>query len=791
MRNPLFLVLSILFFISGAAQVNKDKAILNAYSKYFEAPREYVHVHLNKTTLIDGEPLGFTAYVFNAFREPSLRATNLYCTITDSSNTIIKKKLLMVQKGVASNIFVVDSTLPVGEYKFNAYTNWMRNFDDKLYFSKSIRILGPDSTNPLNAENEKVALDVQILPEGGHFLQNIENVLGVIIKNQFGKGIGIESGVIVNQLNDTLSTFKLDKFGIGRTRLRPVEDESYFVQFNYSNTSYKEPIRSIQRTGILLNTSKFFNQVLVKVATNLNTLPSLQNKEFVLALHNANSIKTWLFDFSKGPRLELKVDEESLKPGMNIFTVFDSNNTPILERLYFNYDGLPLLESGNPIHQAYADTLKVMVKIPKADPVELNNLSVSVLPVDTRSYNSESNLISNLFLRPYIKGYIQDAAYYFTDVDKKKRYDIDNLLITQGWSSYDWRRIFGPSPAVEFPYEQGISLRASVNTKKGDNSYLMQPMKFTKSFIFDLEPGDTDFVAEPLYPIDGETISISEISKSGKLTKPSIVPLFSPSKIPNLDKAFFKTENVSKLAELTDNNELFTSLDDIQQLETVEIKAVVKRTRYERLKKISRGSLDIFDDEKRYAYTDFATYIQSKGFIVLQQLSRTAGTPILQILNPVRNNVSASPEPPLIILDGVILTDFSILYGFDMDTVDYIEIDKLGSSMGLRGSNGVIRIVTDPSVKITQKSFKEVQNIEIPLKFSKAESYYVPKYQSYNSSFFRQFGVIDWFPNLKLDRRGAINIDFNSMGNKEFVLFIEGFVNGKDFISEVKTISLN
>jgi hypothetical protein len=165
------------------AQNKTNTALLEAYSSYFESPREYVHVHLNKTTLIEGEPLGFTAYVFNAYKKPSLRATNLYCTITDSSNSIVKEKLLLVQKGVSSNVFEIDSTLGPGEYKFNAYTNWMRNFDEQLYFSKSINVLNPEASGQLNRQNEAVELEVQILPEGGHLLQNLENVLGIVIKN--------------------------------------------------------------------------------------------------------------------------------------------------------------------------------------------------------------------------------------------------------------------------------------------------------------------------------------------------------------------------------------------------------------------------------------------------------------------------------------------------------------------------------------------------------------------------------------------------------------------------------
>jgi hypothetical protein len=787
----------VIFCYAGQAQAKKDKVILESYSEYFAEPREYIHVHLNKTTLIEGEQLGFSAYVLDPYKNASLTATNLYCTITDSSNAIIKSKLLMVQKGVASNVFEIDSLLPPGNYRFNAYTNWIRNFNEKLYFSEPIQVLGPNSDEALNPKNEEAQLDIQVFPEGGYLLQNIENVLGILVKNQFGKGVGIKSGVIVNQLNDTIFNFKLDKAGIGRAKLRPVADEQYFVNIEFGNKTHQIPIKDIQLQGMLLNVSRMFGQAVVKVATNLNTLPNIKDKTYFLGLHNTKTIKTWEFKFDKGPRMEHIVEQKDLFPGMNIFTVFDEHHQPILERLFFNYNELPILESGNPMFQLKGDSLNVDIKIPKADPVLVNNLSVSILPKATKSYNTESNFLSNMFLRPYIKGYVQDAAYYFEDISNETLFNLDNLLITQGWSAYDWATIFGPKPATLYPYEQGISFKANINKGTSNNSYLIHPLQFTKSFMFDLEPSDDFFEATPLYPIMGEKLKISGISKSGKFVKSKIVPQFSPNQIPALALPKYTAERFNRKAQLNavPSNEF--NLQNVQELETVELTAVVQKTRYEKLKKLTRGTLDVFDDIKRDAYTDFATYISSKGFIVRQSVDRyepgrNGPAPLLEIFNTTRTSTTGPVlQSPLIILDGIILTDLSVLYNFRMDIVDYIEIDKSGATMGMRGANGVIRIVTDPSVKLKQETFKDVQNIEFPLTFNKNKKYYVPKYPFYDTPFFYNYGVIDWFPSLKLDRTGGIQFSFDTLKNKEFVLFIEGVVNGNRLISEVKRIALN
>ena len=284
----------------------------------------------------------------------------------------------MSRKGLAHNIFEIDSTFSSGKYEFKAYTNWMRNFDEKLYFNKSITILDPNSGEDLDQSNQQALIDVQAFPESGQLLENLENVVGILVKNQFGKGVDIDSGAIVNQKNDTLATFKLDKFGISRASIRPLDGESYFVKVNYGTTTYETPITSIKKQGLMLSLLGVRDQVFLKISTNLKTLPNIKDKTYKLIMHNANSIKTWTFKFSKGPRLEMIIEKEALLSGMNIFTVLDDNNNPLLERLYFNHHDIPTMSSFAQKPVVVEDSLQIRLKVPNAKPSMLNNLSISV-----------------------------------------------------------------------------------------------------------------------------------------------------------------------------------------------------------------------------------------------------------------------------------------------------------------------------------------------------------------------------------------------------------------------------
>ncbi|MEM9679030.1 MAG: hypothetical protein AAF901_01800, partial [Bacteroidota bacterium] len=84
-RPILFLLLILLCGFTSIAQNDLSEELLDSYEEYAAAPREVLYVHLNKSTYIEGEMMGFKAYVFDKFtKERSLMTTNLYCTISDN-----------------------------------------------------------------------------------------------------------------------------------------------------------------------------------------------------------------------------------------------------------------------------------------------------------------------------------------------------------------------------------------------------------------------------------------------------------------------------------------------------------------------------------------------------------------------------------------------------------------------------------------------------------------------------------------------------------------------------------
>ena len=198
-----FSVLFIVFFSlfqSLSAQENQ-KYILDELLDFHSIQKEIAYLHLNKSLLLQGEQLGFSAYVLNpnGFK-PSDKTTNLYVQIKDSANVVIKEKMLFIENGTGASTFDIDSTFTSGTYSISAFTNWMRNFDQQYFFQEEIQVLKSNLSNVATVQGFN-SIDAQFLPESGHLIKDRLNNLGIVIKDDQGYGLANASVRILTSNN--------------------------------------------------------------------------------------------------------------------------------------------------------------------------------------------------------------------------------------------------------------------------------------------------------------------------------------------------------------------------------------------------------------------------------------------------------------------------------------------------------------------------------------------------------------------------------------------------------------
>ena len=785
-KLPLLFALLLVCFAHQAFSQNTVDQLIDKYVDYVDAPREVAYAHLNKSVYVEGEMLGFQAYVFDKItKERSMMTSNLYCTITDNDGKVIKEKLVLMQNGIASNVFNIDSTFTKDEYTFKAFTNYMLNFDEQNHFEQKFKVIYADKEEEIKLTSNNTKIDLQLLPEGGHLITDVFNNVAVIAKNEKGEGIPNASVSIVTLNNELISEFKLNEFGIGKTIFKPMMGESYKLKLVTNEHNHHINISDIKPTGLALSLTEVQDKVIFKISTNENGLKTFGNRNFNLAIHNGGEINTVPFSLNNQPEAAIAFQTNNLFTGMNIFTLFDENNRPILERLYFNYNGIITgdLTPEKVIKQP--DSITVVLNIKDFKKETFNNLSVSVLPAKTKSYHHHNNILSSLYIQPYINGAIENGAAYFKNSDQKTRYNLDLLLMSQGWSSYNWNNIFKGEPLLEHAFERGIDVVATINNNSKGGTYMVYPLRNNTTEIFELKSNQSKFSQENLVPVEGESFRASLMKNKGKASSPGLYVRFHPSNIP----VFYKQTPVlsANLQDQLNSNNIDISTqswDNAVVLDEVVLTGSRQFTRAEKLnRKAVNSRVNVVSDQDRITNIRLSVYLNRLGWYAEERPGN------FTISNP---RVNWGPNTPLVFLEYAFLTDYTILSNMNLEVIDVIEYDLYGAGGGIRGNAGYIKIYTNPEVMFNNSNSRTgLLKQQFPLTFAKDQKFYIPVYKYYNTTFFEELGVVSWFDKVIPDDNGRIELKFPNNNTTEIKLFIEGVVNDQQLISSEKSISLN
>ena len=429
MKRSILLILGFLMCSIGFSQ---EKTAADAYVEYFKVPRESLFMHTNKTSFLPGEEIWFKVYAYDRKSQLTSKATsNIHLGLFDKDGKQIDQKLFLAKEGYAYGNIEIDSTFASGDYYLKASTNWMKNFKEDDTFVKQIKVLNPKSREKAKRVSEK-EFDVQFLPEGGHLLADVKNVVGIKAIDDTGKG-SQASGVIIDQDNADVASFKSNSLGLGRFSFVPESGKTYTAKVTLNNGKEIEvPLSKSKEKGINIQVNNLkSDNVMINLTTNQQSLEEVSGKSYELLIHKDGETKVIPVTFTSTER-KIAIPKKDLFKGINTVTLFDENRNPILERMFFN-DALIKQHkvSLNKVKIDY-DSIIYDIKAVSDLPVSIN-ASISVLPKGTQSYNPKHNIASAFYLKPHLKGAIENPSYYFTEINRKKRYELDILLMTQEW----------------------------------------------------------------------------------------------------------------------------------------------------------------------------------------------------------------------------------------------------------------------------------------------------------------------------------------------------------------------
>lgn len=154
--KKIYFILLLLFTVSFSALSQTDTTSLNTIiSKTAKLANDYpyekVYLHFDKPYYAIGDTVWFKAYITIDIHQPSPLSKVVYVDVINSKDSLVQTLKLQVTAAAALGHITLSSPLyKQGNYRFRAYTNWMRNFDAAYFFNKTIAIGSVDkqiSTN--------------------------------------------------------------------------------------------------------------------------------------------------------------------------------------------------------------------------------------------------------------------------------------------------------------------------------------------------------------------------------------------------------------------------------------------------------------------------------------------------------------------------------------------------------------------------------------------------------------------------------------------------------------------
>ncbi len=427
--------------------------------------QEKIFVHTDKPFYMAGEIIWYKVYATDAhFNRPLDLSKVCYVELLNKENKPVFQEKVAMNHAQGDGSFQLPYSVSTGNYTLRAYTNWMKNSSADYFFEKNISIVNA-LKHPDWPVADSLQYDLQLFPEGGNLVNGIKSKLGFRIVDSHGKSIDGE-GAVLNQRNDTVIKFTTLRFGMGHFDLTPDAGNRYRAIFKTAaGNVVSQALPEIMAKGITMRLEEVNKEkirIIIRSNMGSRTVSLLVQTRQLVKLAVARE----LFDGVT----EIEIDKNQIGEGITHFTVFDDNNRPLCERLYFQKPStMDVALKSDAIE--YGNRKKVTIDLLTSDQqqqVVQANLSMSVYLLDSLQSFETSGISSYLWLQSDLKGNIESPDYYFTHTGAEAAEVADNLMLTQGWRRFRWDDVLsGKINEPEFlPEAEGHLINGKITDKR-------------------------------------------------------------------------------------------------------------------------------------------------------------------------------------------------------------------------------------------------------------------------------------------------------------------------------------
>ena len=432
--------------------------------------QEKLYAHIDKGFYLTGEIIWFKIYCIDGATNKTLDISKVaYVELLNSTGNAVVQTKVALEDGTGNGSIVLPFSLESGNYQLRAYTNWMKNFDPAYFFNTGITVINPLKKAEIQTSQVSPAYDIQFFPEGGQLVNGLLSKVAFKLTGADDKGV-LCTGAIIDQQNDTAAHFQSFKFGIGSFDFKPLPHKTYKAVIRVNGNVITKDLPQINESGYVLQATRKGENWNISVKNADSTLSS----NIYLVVHNNHNIALAVGSKLVNGSANFDIDKSKLFDGVDYVTLFDDQRRPLCERLIFKRPAKKLLIDAQANNQIYTPRKGVSINISTKGDDNKNvgaNMSVVVFREDGLQNEQLSHISGYLWLQADLKGRVESSDYYLENNNPDTDQALDNLMLSQGWSQFDWKAISaGNLPRIKFlpeytgPIITGHVVNPSTNT---------------------------------------------------------------------------------------------------------------------------------------------------------------------------------------------------------------------------------------------------------------------------------------------------------------------------------------
>ena len=437
-KNLGVFLLQSLFFLTASGQSQphtaQDLEVIHA-----ALPQDQPYMLFSKETYETGEDMWFKAWLFDrSLLTLSNRSQTLFLRIYDSADSLVWNEKYPISGGRAEGHVFIGEHWKTGEYRVEGYTQSSFYADStEAVFPQKIWVVDRiDKQEPQDTRTglQKDNIRLGLYPEGGYLVQGIKNYIAFKATDNQGVPVPLSGWLCENRAR--ILNIESCHDGMGLLSFVPHEGVRYTVQLT---NGQEFPLPSSLRSGMVMHLEHTDRKNVVFSARQPRGSMPRRISLFV----QMRGVPCYQAGGILRDSLIISLPMSGF-PGQGIAeaTLFDEQQRPIAERLFYVLPDKQLTITARPSKEVYIRRDKGEVRIHVTDsegkPVQAE-ICMSIFDKAYMSQAYRETMLSYNFLSTQIRGNIHHPAYYFDRKNPDRLQALDLLLLTQGWRRYTWQ----------------------------------------------------------------------------------------------------------------------------------------------------------------------------------------------------------------------------------------------------------------------------------------------------------------------------------------------------------------